>query len=304
MGRQIRHWAALVAPVALGAALLAPATAHAETVVSGNYTAVFNYPTPTTYDSSINTSVGDLIDLAAPNSTLYMGMYWFNSSTLRAKLTAAQSRGVTLRIISESANRGSSDLDSLTLTGNSTLTWCSRGCLGNGSGDVNAIDHDKYIVFDALTDGRTNVVWQSSQNLAGGQDGEINNAVVVSNNATLASRYRAHFNDQIKHAGDSAHTTYDYTTGDPSSPVEAFFFPRDTASDATHYGNADILASFIDKVDCSTDGKIRISAAELDQRTTRPAVYDAWRRSGPRGAASKRTCAISATAAATTGSTI
>ncbi|MGW4594043.1 phospholipase D-like domain-containing protein [Streptomyces sp. NPDC004457] len=275
MGRQTGRLAALAVPLALGAALLAPATAQAETVVSGNYTAVFNYPTPTTYDSSINTSVGSLIDLAAPNSTLYMGMYWFNSSDLQAKLAAAQSRGVTLRIISESANRASSNLDGLTLTGNSSLTWCSRGCLGNGSGDTNAIDHDKYIVFDALTDGRRNVVWQSSQNLAGGQDGEINNAVVVSDNATLASRYRAHFNDQIKHAGDSSHTTYDYTTGDPNSPVEAFFFPRDTASDAGHYGNADILASFIDKVDCSIDGKIRISAAELDQRTTRPAVYDA-----------------------------
>ncbi|OQQ16971.1 hypothetical protein B0675_07310 [Streptomyces sp. M41(2017)] len=275
MGRHIRRAAALVAPLALGATLLVPAGAQAETVVSGNYTSVFNYPKPTTYDSSINVSVGDLIDLAAPGSTLYMGMYWFNSADLRAKLTAAQSRGVTLRIISESANRPSSDLDSLTLAGGSTLTWCSRGCLGNGSGDANAIDHDKYLVLDSLTDGRKNVVWQASQNLAGGQDGEINNAVVVSGNATLASRYRAHFNDQVKHAGDSLHTTYDYTTGDPASPVEAYFSPRNTASDAAHYGNADILASFIDQVDCSMDGRIRISAAELDQRTTRPAVYDA-----------------------------
>ncbi|WP_328845288.1 phospholipase D-like domain-containing protein [Streptomyces sp. NBC_00258] len=275
MGRQIRWTAALTVPLALGATLLAPTTAaQAETVVSGNYTSVFNYPRPTSaYDFSISTGAGELIDLAAPDSTLYMGMYWFSSATLREKLAAAQTRGVTLRIVAEGANSG--DLSQLPLTGDSTLTRCSNGCLGNGSGDTRAINHDKYMVLDALTDGRKNVVWQSSQNLAGGQDGEINNAVVVAGNATLATRYRNHFNDQVEHAGDSLHTTYDHTTGDPNSPVEAYFSPRDTASDATHYGNADILASFIDQVDCRQDGKIRIAAAELDQRSTRPAVYEA-----------------------------
>lgn len=275
MGRQIRWAAALAVPLALGATLLAPTTtAQAETVVSGNYTSVFNYPKPTgAYDYSISTGAGELIDLAAPDSTLYMGMYWFSSATLREKLAAAQTRGVTLRIVAEGVNSG--DLSQLPLTGNSALTRCSNGCLGNGSGDTRAINHDKYMVLDALTDGRKNVVWQSSQNLAGGQDGEINNAVVVANNATLATRYRNHFNDQVEHAGDSLHTTYDHTTGDPNSPVEAYFSPRDTASDATHHGNADILASFIDQVDCTHDGKIRIAAAELDQRSTRPAVYEA-----------------------------
>lgn len=275
MGRQIRWAAALAVPLALGATLLAPTTtAQAETVVSGNYTSVFNYPRPTSaYDYSISTGAGELIDLAAPDSTLYMGMYWFSSAALREKLAAAQTRGVTLRIVAEGVNSG--DLSQLPLTGDSTLTRCSNGCLGNGSGDTRAINHDKYMVLDALTDGRKNVVWQSSQNLAGGQDGEINNAVVVANNAALATRYRNHFNDQVEHAGDSLHTTYDHTTGDPNSPVEAYFSPRDTASDATHYGNADILASFIDQVDCTHDGKIRIAAAELDQRSTRPAVYEA-----------------------------
>ncbi|MFJ9860830.1 hypothetical protein ACWEV9_21340 [Streptomyces albogriseolus] len=98
---------------------------------------------------------------------------------------------------------------------------------------------------------------------------------MVSGNATLAARYIAHFQDQVKHAGDSLHTTYDHTTSDPDAPVEAFFFPRDTSSDASHYGNADIVASFVDDVDCARDGRIRISAAELDERSSRPAIYTA-----------------------------
>ncbi|MEV5398908.1 hypothetical protein AB0N26_22400 [Streptomyces cellulosae] len=275
MRRRIRVAGSLAVPALLGLSLLAPTTAQAADVTSGDYKAVFNYTKPgsTTLDHSILNDLAGLVDRAAPGSTVYMGMYWFGLAELKAKILEAQDRGVTLRMVSEKRNEPSSTpFTAAELKNGSTWTWCTNSCLGNGPGDVNAISHDKYFVFTALDDGRKNVVWQSSQNIAVSQSGELNNALVVSNNAQLAARYIAHFDDQVKHAGDSLHTTYDHTTSDPGAPVEAFFFPRDTASDASHYGNADVVASFIDDVDCARGGRIRISAAELDERSSRPAV--------------------------------
>lgn len=284
----MRRALAVVAPVAVALSLLTPSAAQAETVPSGPYTSVFNYPTVNgTYDFSISNHLNGLIDLA-DSGTLYMSMFWLNNSTgTQDKLLAAQSRGVTLKISVEKSVSGSLDAFASQLTGNSSLTLCQNSCLGNGAGDEGAISHNKYAVFDSLSDGRKNVVWQSSQNMAGGQDGEVNNAVTVVGNATLASRFRSAFNRQVQHAGDALHTTYNYTHDDPGAPVEAIFFPRDTASDAAHYGNADILASFIDKVVCtaSSGGRIRLAAAELDQRSTRPAVYEALERKRKAGCA-------------------
>ncbi|MET9568663.1 phospholipase D-like domain-containing protein [Streptomyces virginiae] len=268
--------------------LLAPSAARAETVPSGPYASVFNYPTVNgTYDFSISSDLNRLIDLA-DSGTLYMSMFLLNNSTgIQDRLLAAQARGVTLKIAVEQAASGSLDAFAANLTGGSSLTLCRNSCLGNGAGDEAAISHNKYVVFDSLSNGAKNVVWQSSQNMAGGQDGEINNAVTVTGNATLATRYRAAFNRQVQHAADSLHTTYDHTYDDPTAPVEAIFFPRDTASDAAHYGNADILASFIDQVVCTpgSAGRIRIAAAELDQRSTRPAVYEALERKRRAGCA-------------------
>ncbi|MFI0507142.1 phosphatidylserine/phosphatidylglycerophosphate/cardiolipin synthase family protein [Streptomyces albogriseolus] len=278
MRRRIRLAGSLAVPALLGLSLLAPTTAQAADVTSGDYKAVFNYTKPgsTTLDHSILNDLAGLIDRAAPGSTVYMGMYWFGLAELKAKMLDAQDRGVTLRMVSEKRNEPSSTpFTAAELKNGSTWTWCANSCLGNGPDDVNAINHDKYFVFTALDDGRKNVVWQSSQNIAVSQSGELNNALVVSGNATLAARYIAHFQDQVKHAGDSLHTTYDHTTSDPDAPVEAFFFPRDTSSDASHYGNADIVASFIDDVDCARNGRIRISSAELDERSSRPAIYTA-----------------------------
>ncbi|HZG04480.1 MAG TPA: phospholipase D-like domain-containing protein [Streptomyces sp.] len=285
MYRRIRRAAATLVPAVLGLTLLAPAPASAEVVTSGKITAYFNYPTPTgPYDYSVSDGAAELIDLA-DSGTIRMGMFWLNSATIKDKLIAAQARGVTVKVVVEGSVSGSLSDFAAQLTGDSQLTVCDHSCLGNGPGNETAINHDKYMVLDSLSDGRKNVVWQSSQNLAGGQDGEVNNAVVVSDNLALADRYRAHHADQVKHAGDSLHTKYDYRSGNPGAAVEAFFFPRDTASDAEHYGNADILASFIDQVDCAREGRIRIASAELDQRATRPAIYDALARKKAAGCA-------------------
>ncbi|MFJ5219238.1 phosphatidylserine/phosphatidylglycerophosphate/cardiolipin synthase family protein [Streptomyces sp. NPDC088354] len=285
MLRRIRGAATALLPAVLGLSLFTPAPASAEVVTAGNLTAYFNYPTPNgAYDTTISDGAAGLIDLA-DSGTIRMGMFWLNSATIQDKLIAAQARGITVKVVVEGSVSGALSNFASRLTGNSTLTVCDHSCLGNGPGNESAIDHDKYMVLDSLSDGRKNVVWQTSQNMAGGQDGEVNNAIVVSDDATLADRYRAHQADQIKHAGDSLHTKYTYATGNPAASVEAFFFPRDTASDAAHYGNSDILASFIDQVDCSREGRIRISSAELDQRATRPAIYASLERKKADGCA-------------------
>ncbi len=203
MRRRIRLACSLAVPALLGLSLVAPTTAQAADVTSGDYKAVFNYTKPgsTTLDHSILNDLAGLVDHAAPGSTVYMGMYWFGLEELKAKMLEAQDRGVTLRMVSEKRNESiSTPFTAAELKNGSTWTWCTNSCLGNGPDDVNAINHDKYFVFTALDDGRKNVVWQSSENIAVSQSGELNNALIVSDDAQLAARYIAHFQDQVEHA--------------------------------------------------------------------------------------------------------
>ncbi len=110
MRRRIRLAGSLALPALLGLSLLAPTTAQAADVTSGDYKAVFNYTKPgsTTLDHSILNDLAGLVDRAAPGSTVYMGMYWFGLAELKAKMLEAQDRGVTLRMVSEKRNEPSS----------------------------------------------------------------------------------------------------------------------------------------------------------------------------------------------------
>ncbi|SCK35686.1 MULTISPECIES: phospholipase D-like domain-containing protein [unclassified Streptomyces] len=276
MRRRISRGLAAVATTALGFTLLSPATAQAEEVVSGNYTSVFNYSTPNgPYDNFVSNGIGSLIDLA-DSGTLYLSMYLFGDAGIQNKLLAAQARGVTLKMVTESG--GFSDQAGLVagLTGNSSLTQCDNGCLYNPApADGKGINHNKFAVLDSLSDGRKNVVWQSSQNMWPGQSGELNNAVVISGNTTLAAKFRGAFNRQVQRSTVSGTATYNHTNDDPGAPVEAIFFPRDKASDQTQYGNADIVAHQIDKVNCAADGRIRIVSSGLDGKGLRPELFAA-----------------------------
>ncbi|WP_405436554.1 hypothetical protein OG373_06305 [Streptomyces avidinii] len=126
----IRRALAVVAPAAVALSLLTPSVAQAETVASGPYTAVFNYPTVNGPDDfSISSHLNGLIDLA-DSGTLYMSMFWLNNSTgIQDRLLAAQARGVTLKISVEKSFSGSLDTFASKLTSSSSLTLCQNSCL-------------------------------------------------------------------------------------------------------------------------------------------------------------------------------
>ncbi len=288
---------------ALGFTLLTPTAAQAEETVLGNYTTVFNYTKPTgPSDTAISTNLGALIDRAKPGSTLYMSMYWLNDPNgIEAKLLAAHARNVTVKVVIEKPTadlHGPGDALRGGLTGASKLTECVRGCLDNPSGEPKAINHNKFVVFDALNpatpggDAPTNVVWQSSQNMNPGQNGELNNAVVISGDASLAVKYRAAFNRQVDHKDVKGTLTYNSTYDAPNAPVEPIFFPRDTGTSPTDtgsdyqvYGNPDIVAHQIEKVDCTISGSIRLSTSSLNGQSLRPAIYTALKNKRAAGCA-------------------
>ncbi|MDQ0489766.1 MULTISPECIES: hypothetical protein [Streptomyces] len=71
MRRRIRVAGSLAVPALLGLSLLAPTTAQAADVTSGDYKAVFNYTKPgsSTLDHSILNDLAGLVDRAAPGRT-------------------------------------------------------------------------------------------------------------------------------------------------------------------------------------------------------------------------------------------
>ncbi|MFD7546821.1 phosphatidylserine/phosphatidylglycerophosphate/cardiolipin synthase family protein [Streptomyces sp. NPDC059816] len=284
MRRRTSRSLVALATATLGVTLLTPTAAQAEEVTTGNYTATFNYTKPNgSNDTSISTGLGTLIDLAKPGSTLYMSMYWLSDANgIEAKLLAAHARNVTVKVVIESFTNVPQALKT-GLTGNSKLTECYRGCLDNPDPeDDKAINHNKFVVFDELTDGRTNVVWQSSQNMSPSQNGELNNAITVSGNVSLAIKYRAAFTRQVSRAGVTGTVKYNSTYDAPTASVEPIFFPRDTGtgptdtgSDHQVYGNPDIVAHQIEKVDCAKNGRIRLATSSLNGKALRPAIYTA-----------------------------
>ncbi len=70
MRRRIRVAGSLAIPALLGLSLLAPTTAQAADVTSGDYKAVFNYTKPgsSTLDHSILNDLAGLVDRAAPGT--------------------------------------------------------------------------------------------------------------------------------------------------------------------------------------------------------------------------------------------
>ncbi|MFD5553136.1 phosphatidylserine/phosphatidylglycerophosphate/cardiolipin synthase family protein [Streptomyces sp. NPDC127068] len=277
MRRRTSRSLVALATAALGVTLLTPTAAQAEEVTTGNYTATFNYTKPEgSYDTSISTGLSTLIDLAKPGSTLYMSMYMLGDNydpavpkppEIEKKLLEAHNRNVTVKVVVEDTTSQPTTLIN-GLTGNSKLTQCYRGCL-NATNTTTAINHNKFVVFDALNDGRTNVVWQSSQNMTPSQNGELNNAITISGNASLATKYRAAFNRQVSRSTATTDADYDNAVDDLNAPVEAYFFPRAD----------DIVAEQIRKVDCARNGRIRLSTSSLngDVNNLRPQLYQALR---------------------------
>ncbi|MFF4195434.1 phosphatidylserine/phosphatidylglycerophosphate/cardiolipin synthase family protein [Nonomuraea sp. NPDC001831] len=199
----------------------------------------------------------ELIGLAAPDSTLRVATFVLEIKAVKDALVAAHGRRVDVRVVSEGSGHNAL-LDELAAAG-VPVTLCDRGC----NGPDTDISHHKFLVFSRLTDGRTDVVVQSSQNLAP-DTGLHQNMLISSDDAALADGYRQVFDTLVSQVRTSWRAPFTATSG----RVTVWMEPRDTAYDQSAYGSADLVAAMIRDVGCP--GSIRVVQSQF--ATDRPLV--------------------------------
>ncbi|MGW1060630.1 phospholipase D-like domain-containing protein [Micromonospora rubida] len=244
--------------------------------------------------TGLRDEIDALVQASMTESTLYGSVYTFTDQAITDHLLAAHRRGVKVRLLVEACTGGdpavcdqSDQVDALvaglpTWTSGASGSWikrCFASCAGGGVG----IDHNKFWVFGALSDKRTDVTVVGSNNPTNPQQQMFQNLVVVSGNAALATAYRDYVHRKLEVTG----TGKSYETGhSDAGPFRLWFSPRSapsTAEDNEIAGSFnpqsarhDIFAAAIDDVQCSangTDDVIRLAMWGFQQ--TRSEVIDA-----------------------------
>jgi len=210
--------------------------------------------------------VKEYIYMATPQSTIKMSYYLLGEATILDALIVAKNRGVDIEIIVDGRNRDTTNeslLDTATLICLDGSSDCVHICeLNNGvndgegsclgtfnDGDYKGINHNKFILFENLSNGMKNVVFQSSSNLYENSVKRFQDLVIVPYDTTLYNGYLNHFN---KMKGEDAEN-YVFETTKGVTNVEAFFFPKKEGSDP--------VIDILDEIDCSEPGKINIAMA-------------------------------------------
>ncbi|MGW1059528.1 phospholipase D-like domain-containing protein [Micromonospora rubida] len=205
------------------AAILTPTTPAVAAVTSG---AVFNNPTVASQQYAIVEHVQQLIQGAAPGSTIRVAMFHFSLTRVSTDLAAAYDRGVNVRVVVDSQSRTYPAVTGLigklgtTRTNASWVTVCTtdRACIGNLN---TPIMHNKFFLFsDTL--GSTNVLVQSSANLTNDNAERYwNNAVTLVGNTAVYNSYVAYHGDLAAQVKNN-----DYYRTVSSGNAKSYFFPR------------------------------------------------------------------------------
>ncbi|MCK7625891.1 phospholipase D-like domain-containing protein [Streptomyces sp. RS10V-4] len=223
--------AALLLPPASGArAAAVPAgSPAAETGAS----AVFSSPAA---PYGIKNRLLDLIGRTAPGADIRVAMYIFDDTDISAALNAAADRGVHVKVVVDSLSGESpthyaafaalkSRLGSSTSAASYAVSCpAGRGCIGDAAKGT-SINHNKFFLFSRLTDGTTDVVVQSSENLDArpsvGGYGAWNSATQINANARLYDGYASYHADL---AAMKVNNNYYRTV--QAGKAKAYFFPE------------------------------------------------------------------------------
>ncbi|MFI6598711.1 phosphatidylserine/phosphatidylglycerophosphate/cardiolipin synthase family protein [Nonomuraea sp. NPDC050536] len=223
-------------------------------------TTLFNHPSiDGTTDGSLQDSLMQLVDQAAPGSTLRVATYVLEVPEFEQKLEAAYRRGVDVKVVAEGSDHDPL-LDTLaTALGPGRVTLCQLGCLGPDKD----IMHEKFFVFSRLTDGRTDVVVQTSQNVST-EYGLHQNMIITDGDVGLANGYRNVF-DRL---ASQVQGTWQAPFTSDSGKITVWMSPRDATYDQNTYGNSDLVAAQLSNVTCPAS--IRIVQSQF--ATDRPNV--------------------------------
>lgn len=257
----------LLSVVALVASLLPMASASAEVVTtdaSGTIEVVHTTPSKAgIVDDGVVDKLVELTDLAAGGSEINASFFRrFESQALTDALEDAADRGVTVEIVHEVCGSGCKDLDASPLMADLaaypgiTVTNCNGACDDNRP--QLSINHNKFMLFSELSDGRDNVVANGSQNMTPHQNTVHNNFLISYDDASFYDGFRAYWQALHDHTAAPGSPAVQTVATRADGRLAAYFSPRvntGTASD-------DMFATLINEVDCSRPGGvIRVQSA-------------------------------------------
>jgi hypothetical protein len=218
-------------------------------------------------DGLLLTQLAALVDAAATGSTIRASLPTLAEQEVTDHLLVAQNqRQVTVLAVGEQCARRDSagtcapPPAALTTLANGLVpgrfTWCVEGCLTASGATVAA----GYWLFDALTDGRRDVVVQTSADPSALTRRVNHDMVTVADDARLAAGYRDYFAAQAARQA----ITFTGSVVGADGRSEVYFGPRSASA-------ADPLVGLLTDLACP-GGTIRVIAGTL--RTDRSTVLD------------------------------
>lgn len=162
-------------------------------------------------------TVTDLLNAAAPDSSVYFTIYNFTRDEMVDPFLDAADRGVDVNLLIDD----NAEHKSPTMTLLDELPDRTQILVDGGIGDNH--NHNKFLLLEELENGDRNVVWQSSQNFTGAQLGWHNTSVVVRNDPALYEAYRGYWEDMA----DPDVQDLSYNRTERAETATAYFSPRD-----------------------------------------------------------------------------
>ncbi|MGW1894048.1 phospholipase D-like domain-containing protein [Streptomyces sp. NPDC002004] len=224
---------ATAAVAVLTLALGLPLTTAPEAVADTGSSASFSSPTDR---YAIRDRIVGLTNRVPSGADIRVAMYIFNDLTVARALESAADRGVHVKLVVDHISAQSDthyaafkelkDHIGSSTSADSYAVACpaNRGCIGAAS-DGSSINHNKFFLFSRLTDGTSNVVVQSSENLDArgsvGGFGAWNSAVQINGNAALYAGYASYHADLTAMKANN-----NYYRSVASGNAKAYFFPE------------------------------------------------------------------------------
>jgi phosphatidylserine/phosphatidylglycerophosphate/cardiolipin synthase-like enzyme len=218
-------------------------------------------------DPEIEDEVIALLESAPAGSKVHASFFTFTRSRTADTLIAAHERGVDLNIVMDSKSIREERAAALKLRDElpaDVLFICPSGdgCIGP------AINHNKFLLFERLTDGSTHVVAQSSGNMTYGAQEQHNNMVVVRNDPGLYEAYLGHWTDQRNLWDEDA--CYYHTASASRADIEVQFFPNGGHEDCGGDPIVDLYDEILDADACAAGSSVHVAVSIF----TRTAVAD------------------------------
>jgi phosphatidylserine/phosphatidylglycerophosphate/cardiolipin synthase-like enzyme len=216
---------------------------------------VFNDPTSTVRAEAyaITDKLIELIDGTPPGESIHITIHQLEANKIREALTRAKTRGAIVRAVvsgnvplTRDGVKTDAGLLQDALGGNFVYCSAPNNVLGCISARANSIMHTKFATFSYTSAAGANTVIFGSFNLTvNAADGQYNNAVIVSGDATTFSRFNLVFEDMFyRRRNNNYQQSANGSFSSSGAALSAWFQPRaDSAGGTSEEESTDVVVS-------------------------------------------------------------